>query len=81
MPRNLAIPPPGFKDLTVEEQIDYVQTLWNAIAARPELVPLPDWHRQVLEERLAAYEKDPEEGIAWEDFRSELLSDDPRMRR
>jgi hypothetical protein len=26
-------PPPGFDELSVEEQIDYVQSLWNRIAA------------------------------------------------
>ena len=67
------MPPPGFDALTVEEQFDYVQSLWDHIAAHPEQVPVPDWHRQVLEERLAAYQANPNEGRAWEDFEEELL--------
>jgi len=37
---------------TQEEQIDYVQLLWERIAATPDQVPVPDWHREVLDERL-----------------------------
>ena len=73
--RALTIPPPGFEQLTIEEQIDYVQTLWNAIAAKPEQVEVPDWHRKVLDERLAGYEQDPDEGTSWEDFQAELQTD------
>jgi putative addiction module component (TIGR02574 family) len=54
MSQTLPIPPSGFDALTIEEQIDYVQSLWDHIAARP--IPVPDWHREVLAERLAAYD-------------------------
>jgi hypothetical protein len=33
MSRALEVPPLGFTDLPVEEQIDYVQALWDVIAA------------------------------------------------
>jgi len=48
---NLSLPPPGFDDLSSEEQIAYVQSLWDLIAAKPDQVPVPDWHRQVIRER------------------------------
>ncbi|MEP7119475.1 MAG: hypothetical protein ABJE95_00975 [Byssovorax sp.] len=32
-------PPPGFDDLTVDEQIDHVQALWERISARADEVP------------------------------------------
>jgi hypothetical protein len=37
----LPMPPPGFDALSVDEQMDYVQSLWDHIAARPEDVPCP----------------------------------------
>jgi putative addiction module component (TIGR02574 family) len=40
MSRALEVPPPGLTDLSVEEQIDYVQALWDVIAAHPEAVPV-----------------------------------------
>jgi putative addiction module component (TIGR02574 family) len=79
--RALKVPPPGFEELSVEEQIDYVQALWNVIAARPDRVAVPDWHHQLLDERLAEYERNPDEGVPWEDFRTELLGEPKPKRR
>lgn len=39
MSQTLPLPPPGFDTLSAEEQIDYVQSLWDHIAARPEANP------------------------------------------
>ncbi len=73
MAQTLPIPPPGFDDLPVEDKLDYVQSLWDRIAARPEDVPVPDWHRRVLDARLAAYRADPQEGKPWKEVREEVL--------
>jgi len=72
MSQSLPMPPPGFDTLTVEEQIDYVQSLWDRIAAHPEQVPVPDWHKEVLTERLAAYRANPSEGKTWEEVEEEI---------
>jgi putative addiction module component (TIGR02574 family) len=60
MPQALPLPPPGFDDLSVEEKLDYVQSLWDHIATRPEELPVPDWHQRVIEERLEAHRIDPD---------------------
>jgi putative addiction module component (TIGR02574 family) len=73
MPNKLPLPPSGFDDLPVSDQIDYVQSLWDRIAAKPEKVPVPDWHLQVLEERLAEGIKGGE-SRNWQEFRDELRS-------
>lgn len=68
----LRLPPAGFDDLPVEEQIDYVQALWDRIAASPERINVPDWQRRMLDERLAAHDADPSAGVPWEQVRAEL---------
>jgi len=68
----LPLPPAGFDDLPVEEQIDYVQALWDRIAASPERILVPDWQRRLLDERLAAHDGDPSVGVPWEQVRAEL---------
>jgi len=73
--QSLPVPPPGFDALTVEEQIDYVQSLWDHIAAHPEQVPVPDWHRQVIAERLASYQANPNEGKPWDEFEREVIDE------
>jgi len=52
MAQRLPSPPPGFDELNVEEKLTYVQSLWDRIAATPEAVPVPDWHREVIDERM-----------------------------
>jgi putative addiction module component (TIGR02574 family) len=47
-------PPPGFDALSVDEKIDYVESLWDHIVSQSS-VPLPDWQRELLQERLDAY--------------------------
>lgn len=72
MATPLPIPPPGFDRLTVDEQIDYVQSLWDHIAASVDQVPLAEWHRVVLEERLAAHKSAPQEARPWPDVINRL---------
>ena len=59
--------------MSVEEKIDYVQALWNRIAANEAQVPVPEWHREVLEDRLADYKAHPDQGRPWEDVEADLL--------
>ncbi len=65
MAQPLPMPPPGFDELPVQEKIDYVQALWDRIAANADHVPLQDWQRQILEERLAAHRAAPGEARPW----------------
>ena len=67
MSHSLPVPPPGFDNLPVEEQIDYVQSLWDHIAASVDQVPLQEWQQAILEERLAAHRRDPKEVRPWEE--------------
>jgi len=72
MSKPVPIPPPGFDELSVDEQIDYLQSLWDRIAATPEQVPVPDWHREVIEERVKDYGANPKAGESWDVVRERL---------
>ena len=80
MPQSLPLPPPGFDALPVEDQIDYVQSLWDRIAATAGQVPLQDWQQALLDERLAQHRRAPEEARPWEDV-IERLQDRFRTER
>ena len=67
MSHSLPLPPPGFDALPVEDQIDYVQSLWDLIAANVDQVPLQQWQGALLEERLAAHRRSPEEARPWQE--------------
>lgn len=72
MSQAIQSPPAGFDDLSVDQQVDYVQTLWDRIAAQEERVPVPDWHQALLDQRLAEHLADPDAGRPWEQVEAEL---------
>ena len=41
MTDRIPFPPPGFDDLSVDEQIDFVQSLWDRIATTRDPRPGP----------------------------------------
>jgi putative addiction module component (TIGR02574 family) len=75
MSHALTLPPPGFDDLTVEEQVDYVQALWERVSNKAAQVPAPSWHLEVVRERVAAYEADPQNARSWREVRARILAD------
>jgi len=60
--------------LSIEEKLDYVQSLWDRIGAKPATVPVPDWHFQVIKEQLSQTQK---AGRSWDEFREEVR---PKLR-
>ena len=55
--------------LPLEERIDLLGEAWDALAACPEDVPIPEWHVRELERRLADSEP---KYVPWEDVRDRL---------
>ena len=72
MPKPVPLPPPGFDELSVEDKIEYLQSLWDRIAATPETIPVPDWHREIIDDRLNDLEANPEAGDTWEAVQERL---------
>ncbi len=55
--------------LSPEERIDLLGEAWDAMVATPQDVPIPEWHVQELEQRLA----DPAPTyVSWEEVRERL---------
>jgi putative addiction module component (TIGR02574 family) len=63
-------PPPGFEELSKEEQIEYLQELWNQISADESKVSVPQWHRDILRARMAT--TDDEATETWEEVKTRL---------
>ena len=68
------LPPPGFDELSPDEKLEYIQALWDHFSEHPEEVPVPDWHRQVVAERLAAHRRGEITSRPWPEVREELLA-------
>jgi len=69
MTQRIPNPPPGFDELTFDEKLDYIQSLWDRVAANPDKVPVPGWHMDLIEERLRTSRGT---GRDWNEVREEL---------
>lgn len=64
--------------LTVSERIQFVEDIWNSIAAEPpDAVGLSPTQKAELHRRVAAHRADPSTTVPWEQVRSELFSSKP----
>ena len=55
--------------LPLEERIELLGEAWDAIAATPDDVPIPEWHVEELERRLS----DPNpDYVSWEEVKARL---------
>jgi putative addiction module component (TIGR02574 family) len=44
--------PAAVEQMSVHERLEAMELLWQSLASRPEQVPSPDWHGEVLAERV-----------------------------
>jgi len=72
LPTRLPMPPPGFDDLPISDKLAYVQLLWERIALEAEQLSVPDWHKQVLRERLRGQEATEEGSLDWDFIRNRV---------
>ncbi len=56
--------------LPAEEKLALIEALWDSLDEVE--VPMPDWHRDVLEARAAT--EDAEGGDSWEAVKARLLA-------
>jgi hypothetical protein len=47
--------------LDAAEKLELIGSLWDSLGDSTESLPIPEWHREVLEERLAdaSHQSDP----------------------
>lgn len=58
--------------LSVAEKLVLMERLWADLSRRPADVPTPDWHGDVLAERLAAVRDGNTAFVDWEDAKKRL---------
>ncbi|HZF11482.1 MAG TPA: addiction module protein [Thermoanaerobaculia bacterium] len=56
-------------ELPEEERLEIADAIWVSLL-EPDAIPLPQWQKDLLEERLAS--ADTEEGRDWEDVNVEI---------
>jgi putative addiction module component (TIGR02574 family) len=56
-------------ELPQEERLEIAEAIWSSLDD-PNALPLPQWQKDLLDERLASLET--EEGRDWEDVKAEI---------
>ena len=62
-------------NLPAQERIELLVELWDSLA--PGEIPIPDWQRDLIRDRLTALENTPPEqrSVPWEAVRKRVFSD------
>ena len=68
MMKTMPLPPPGFYDLSHEEQVRYVQSLWQLITP----AEVSEEELAIIDERLEAHRRNPMAGRPWEEVLAEM---------
>ena len=63
--------------MSLEERLQTMELLWSSIARTPEAVDSPDWHKEVLAERLAKVERGEGEFLSLAQLKDRLLKPTP----
>lgn len=55
--------------LSVEDRIHLVQTIWDSIAVDTEATRVSEEHKLILDERLKAHSSDPSGVVSWNEVK------------
>ena len=60
------------QQLSVPERLELIGRLWDSIPDTTEALPVPEWHKEELERRLASADADPDSSIPWDEVKKRL---------
>lgn len=60
------------KDMTLQEKLDAMESLWEDLVRTPEAIESPAWHKEVLDERLGNLQEWKTQFIDWETAKEAL---------
>lgn len=61
--------------MPIEEKLELSEALWKSICSSPDELPVPDWHKELLDESLRRLETHPDDQRAWPEARAGLIKD------
>lgn len=58
--------------LPAKERLAIAEAIWESLVGTPDAIPVPEWHTELLAERLAAEKEDPRLGEPWPNVRRRI---------
>jgi hypothetical protein len=59
--------------MSFAEKMDLLETVWSEISSEPENIEVPQWHKDILDEREEALNSGQEEVIDWAEAKAQIL--------
>jgi len=60
--------------LPLSEKLQIMEAIWEDLRSRADALPVPEWHKELLDARLKAVEDGSEKVLDWDDVKQSLLS-------
>ena len=60
-------------ELPVRERVKIAQAIWDSVSEVPDPFPLSDEEKEMLDQRLEAYRRDPEAVSPWSEVKARIL--------
>jgi len=60
------------RKLPMKEKLALLEAVWAEISPEPDELEIPQWHKDLLDERRDAYERGEIRVIDWEDAKKEI---------
>lgn len=60
------------RELPLKEKLQFMESLWEDLRCRDEAVPVPEWHKELLDARRKAAEAGQEHVLEWDDVKHSL---------
>ena len=62
------------KKLSIEDQLELVEALWDCISERGGVPPPTDAQRAELDQRIADLEQNPDDVVSWDEVKASALA-------
>jgi putative addiction module component (TIGR02574 family) len=60
------------RKLPATDRLRLMESTWDSIDDKDNLVEMPEWHKAELDTRLAEFERNPEAGKPWRESLAEI---------
>lgn len=60
-------------ELSIPERIQLVEDIWDTIAMGADAIELSEEERRIIDDRLEAYRRNPNEGSDWEEVIKRII--------
>jgi putative addiction module component (TIGR02574 family) len=66
------IAPSEIRQLPLSEKLELLEAVWSEISNNPDQVEVPQWHKDILDERQRAVEEGRVKILDWEEAKRQI---------